>query len=147
MQHFPFIGPNRALLCCDRSVFIGVNGSFHAALRPCDVSGLSVIEMLLIVQSVCPVCSMLTFFQNRLRSQLPAVTGNGFFSPCIVDGMLSFVCGCVWGQMRACVSQEHLCDHVLGLTYCIVYLPKCTRNCAISGCNWRPPGSGAVNIV
>lgn len=59
------------------------------------------IEMLL---KVCPVCSMLTFFQNRLCSQLPAVTGNGFFSPCIVDGMLSFVGVCGGRCALACLG-------------------------------------------
>lgn len=85
-----------------------MNGSFHAARRPSDVSGLSVIEILLTVQGVGPVCGMLSFFQNRLWSQLPAVRANGFiFSLFIDDGMLPFVC--LYGRVRAClhVSEVH----------------------------------------
>lgn len=80
-----------------------MNGSFHAARRPSDASGLSVIEILLTVQGVGPVCGMLSFFQNRLWSQLPAVRAKGFiFSLFIDDGMLPFVC--LRGAPTLCMS-------------------------------------------
>lgn len=77
------------------------------AHRPSDASGLYVIEILLTVHGDVPVCGMLSFFQNRLCSQLPAVVGNGFFflSLFIVDG-IALICLCVCGCVRACVSQR-----------------------------------------
>lgn len=80
------------------------------ARRPSDASGLSVIEILLAVQGVLPVCGMLRFLvfsRTRSCSQLPAVMGNRFFFfnlLFIVDGTLSFVCVCGW--VHACVSQR-----------------------------------------
>lgn len=60
MQHFPVICPNGCFLCCDWPVFTSVNGSFCVAHRLSDASGLSVIEILLAVQGVVPVCGMLS---------------------------------------------------------------------------------------
>lgn len=93
-----------------------MNGSFHAARRPSDASRLSVIEILLTVQGVGLVCGMLSFFQNRLLSQLPAVRADGFiFSLFIDDGMLPFVClsGCVRACMLACLRGAPTSVHVI----------------------------------
>lgn len=78
---------------------------------PSDASGLSVIEILLTVQGVLPVCGMLSFFFffSRMRScsQLPAVMGNSLLFLILLfifGGTCSFVCVCGW--VHACVSQR-----------------------------------------
>lgn len=67
MQHFPFHWSQQGSLCCEWPVFTSESGSFYVAHRPSDACGRSVIEILLTVQGVVPVCGML---RVRLCSQL-----------------------------------------------------------------------------
>lgn len=59
----------------DWPVFTSVNGRFYVARHRSDASGLSVIEILLTVQRVVPVCGMLSFFQNEIMQ--PAACSDG----------------------------------------------------------------------
>lgn len=109
-------------LWCDWSVFTSVNGSFHAARCPSDASGLSVIEILLTVQGVVPVCGYVKFFPEQIME--PAACSEGerlYFSLFIVDGLLPFVC--LSGWVRACMSQR--CSHPVHVIFVIIPVSVC----------------------
>lgn len=148
MQHFPFIGPDRAL-CALVGQYSPVWMEVSMQLvTPSDASGLSLIEMLLTVQGVVPVCGMFSFFQKEIVQPAACSGGEWLFFLCLQ--MLSFVCvgGCVLVCLRGaptlCVCVWFLwMSGILSSDWLtiIYYFPSYMSNCALYCCTSWPPGT------